>query len=362
MCVSKEREELDALRNRIRDLDEQLVRLLEQRSQVSVAVGRLKAATGIPVFQPSQETDLMGRLQSSLHGPLLPKHLQGIYREILSSSRDLQRQGPVSYLGPAGSYTHQASMSLFGSSTPLQPCTSIDAVFRDVESGRSEMGVVPVENSIEGVVAQTLDRLGTSTVSICSEVNLAINHHLMSHSSLSEVTKVYSHPQALAQCRDWLAENLPMVEKVEVASTAAAVQTALKEERSAAIASEAASILYGLPVLARGIEGRAGNITRFLLIGQNSPPPTGDDKTSVCFSLLDRAGVLHDALLPLKEEGINMSMIQSRPVRDRNWEYVFFVDMLGHKDEERMSRALKGLEGHCARFKTLGSYPRARIL
>lgn len=358
--MSDERADLEALRDRIRELDVQLVRLLDERSQVSVEVGELKASAGIPVFQPSQEAEVMQRLQSLMHGPLHRQHLQSIYREILSSSRDLQGLGPASYLGPAGSFTHQAALSLFGRSMPLQPCSSIEAVFRDVESRRSEFGVVPVENSIEGVVAQTLDRLGTSTVSICSEVNLAIRHHLLSTVSLPEVKKVYSHPQALAQCREWLGEHLPGVEEVEVASTAAAVQTALHEQGSAAIASEAASLLYGLNVLAKGIEGREGNITRFLLIGRQSPPPSGDDKTSVCFSLLDRAGVLHDALLPLKEEGINMSMIQSRPVRDRNWEYVFFVDMLGHKDDGPMSRALQGLQGHCARFKTLGSYPRAR--
>jgi chorismate mutase/prephenate dehydratase len=174
------------------------------------------------------------------------------------------------------------------------------------------------------------------------------------------VEKVFSHPQAFGQCRDWLSHNLPRVEMVESSSTAAAVELASRMPGSGAIASEAASLIYGLPILKRGIEDRPGNQTRFLLIGSLRPPSTGDDKTSICFSLVDRAGVLHDALLYLKEEGLNMSMIQSRPVRDRNWEYAFFVDVLGHRDDEKMIRALQGLAGHCSHFKIMGSYPRAR--
>ncbi|MGE4274716.1 MAG: prephenate dehydratase [Candidatus Methanomethylophilaceae archaeon] len=358
--MSDKQEALRQLRERINAVDAELVRLLDERSRISVAVGELKSGDGREAFQPAREADLLRQLQSRMMGPTRPQHLRNIYREILSASKDLQGMGAVSYLGPAGSHTHQATLSLFGGSTSIEAAHSIDAVFRDVESGRSELGVVPVENSLEGVVAQTLDRLLNSSVRICSEVSQPISHHLLSSGALSEVGRVYSHPQAFGQCRTWLSQHLPGVEEQEVTSTAAAVQAALNEEGAAAIASEAASSLYGLPIRVRGIEDRAGNVTRFLVIGHSTPLPTGDDKTSVCFSLLDRAGVLHDALLPLKEESINMSMIQSRPVRDRNWEYVFFVDMLGHQDDGPMSRALEGLKGHCAHFKILGSYPRAR--
>jgi len=355
-----ERESLESLRKQIQSIDEGLVKLLNQRFEVSEKVGLIKAGSGSPIFQPSREAELLSSLQSLRAGPMKENHLRNIYREIFSVSKDLQNMKQISYLGPAGSYTHQAAICLFGASCPLTSAQGIDAVFRDVESGRADMGVVPVENSIEGVVAQTLDRLRSSDVLICSEVNQPISHHLLSHHQPKDVTKVFSHPQAFGQCREWLSHNLPWAEMVESASTAAAVESATQLQGAGAIGSEAASAIYGLPILKKGIEDRPGNQTRFLVIGSQRPTCTGDDKTSICFSLVDRAGVLHDALLPLKEAGLNMSMIQSRPVRDRNWEYVFFVDMLGHRDEEKMSRALKGLAGHCSHFKILGSYPRAR--
>lgn len=353
---------MESLRKQIQSLDGDLVRLLTQRFEVSEKVGKIKARTGSPIFQPSREAELLSSLQLLRSAPMKESHLRNIYREIFSASKDLQNMKQISYLGPIGSYTHQAAISLFGTSSTLNSSPGIDAVFREVESGRSEMGVVPVENSIEGVVAQTLDRLRSSDVLICSEVNQPICHHLLSQYELKDVTKVFSHPQAFGQCRDWLSHNLPGVEMVESTSTAAAAESIGQIRGSAAIGSEAASLIYGLPMLKRGIEDRPGNQTRFLVIGSLRPPQTSDDKTSICFSLVDNAGVLHDALLHLKEEGLNMSMIQSRPVRDRNWEYVFFVDIVGHRDDEKLTRALKGLAGHCSHFKIMGSYPRARPL
>lgn len=271
-----------------------------------------------------------------------------------------EMRGPVAYLGPEGSFSHQAALSLFGDCLHLLPCSGIEMVFRELESGRCELGMLPVENSVEGVVTHALDRLVRSEVPICAEHLLPIEHCLLSNHPLSEVERVHSHPQALAQCRDWLDENLPNAERREAASTAAAARIAHDEGGSAAIASAAAADIHSLPILFRNIGDQGGGVTRFLVLGGESPPPSGDDKTSICFSLLDRPGALHDALLSLKEEGVSMSMIQSRPVRGRSWEYLFFVDLIGHRDETSLSRALGALREGCARMRVLGSYPRAQ--
>ncbi len=277
-------------------------------------------------------------------------------RDVLS----IGTKGPVAYLGPEGSFSHQAALSLFGETFSLLPCNGIEMVFRELESGGCEMGMLPVENSVEGVVTQALDRLVRSEVPICAEHLLPIEHCLLSNHPLQEIERVHSHPQALAQCRDWLDENLPDAERMEAASTAAAARITRDEESSAAIASAAAADIHSLPILSRNIGDRGGGVTRFLVLGGESPPASGDDKTSICFSLLDRPGALHDALLSLKEEGVSMSMIQSRPARGRSWEYLFFVDLIGHRGEASLSRALDSLKVGCARMRVLGSYPRAQ--
>ena len=264
----------------------------------------------------------------------------------------------VSFQGERGAYSESAALSFFGPSIELKPCRELSEVFKSVEGGEADYGVVPIENSTEGVVSYTLDMFLDSDLKICAEIIQEIAHHLLGRGKLKDIKKVYSHPQAIAQCRVWLEEHMSTVKICETESTAKAAQLAAEEEGAAAIASEVAAGLYGLNILAAHIEDSPHNYTRFLVIGRNYAERSGDDKTSILFSIKDRVGALYDMLAPFRVHGINLTKIESRPTKRKAWEYVFFVDFEGHKDDEKVKKALNELSERCLFLKILGSYPK----
>jgi chorismate mutase/prephenate dehydratase len=350
---------LKKLRTRIDRLDQSLLALLNQRGELVQAIGSLKAKNGASVFAPGREREVLHGLQEKNRGPLTDDAIESVFREIVHACRSLQKELSVAYFGPEATFTHQAALRSFGRRAKLVPCRSIPDVFSDVEKGRADYGVVPIENSTEGVVNHTLDMFMESELSICAELELPIQHCLLGKASkLSSARTLISFPQALAQCRHWIETHLPEARVVEASSTAEAARLAAKTAGSVAIASRLAADLYGLHVLAAGIEDASHNFTRFLVIGSVCPEPTGRDKTSIMFSIKDRVGALYEMLLPFKKFRLNLTKIESRPTRQRAWEYIFFVDFLGHRSEKRVLRALALLERSCAFLKILGSYPR----
>ncbi len=350
-------ETLESLRREIDSLDDELVALLNRRMAISRRVGRLKPATGQAVYQPDREAAVLERvLSAGGDGPLSPRALRAIYGEILSASRDLQRALRVGYLGPEGTFTHEAALRFFGSSAELVPCATIEEVFLETEKGNVDHGVVGVENSTAGAVAPTLDLLVDASIQVCGELELPVSHYLLGHGELSEVRRVCSHPQALAQCRRWLGQNLPNAERVEVASTVLAARMA-EEPSTAAIAPSAAAKLYGLKVLAPRIEDSSANVTRFLVLGRERSRRTGSDKSAIVFAVKNRPGALRDALEVFARRGIDLTRIESRPSRRRLWEYVFFADFRGHPDDEVVREALAELETDALLVKVLGAWP-----
>ncbi|MBQ9772085.1 MAG: prephenate dehydratase [Lentisphaeria bacterium] len=349
--------DLKEMRDKIDAIDRQIVSLLNARYEVVREVGKWKLERGLPIYVPEREKALLEKLDSLNQGPMLKSTLHSIYREIMSGAYPLEQQLRVAYFGPAATYTHQAAKQQFGSSVEYYPRPDIADVFRDVEAEKVDYGVVPVENSTEGVVNYTLDLLLGSSVKVCAEINLPIHHCLLSKAALSEIRKVYSHPQSLAQCRCWLTEHLPGVELVEAASNTRAAQFAVEEPNSAAICSELAASVYDLKVLETKIEDNPRNTTRFFVVGNQENAPSGNDKTSLCFVVQDRVGALYDCLLPFRESGITLTMIESRPSKKVNWEYVFYVDLLGHVSDPIVKEALEKLQQYTSYLKILGSYP-----
>ncbi len=351
---------LDEWRARIDDIDRQLLELLNQRAEVSAQVGHAKREGGMPVYVPEREHEILAGLVQLNPGPLHPEAVRGIWREILSASRTLQHPFRVAHLGPTATFTHLAAMRRFGSRAMYLPARGIYEVFSEVEHGRADVGVVPVENSTEGVVNHTLDRLIDSELLICGEIELEIHHYLLTRAQdLADVKQVYSHPQALAQCREWLDRNLPHAHMAEVASTALAAEQAIGDGAAAAIASELASQVYGLPILRERIEDIVQNVTRFLVVGRHGMDPTGHDKTSILLSIRDEVGALHRIVEPIATARVNLTKIESRPTRRRPWEYVFFVDFEGHQGDPTVQRVLAALRERCLFLKVLGSYPAA---
>ncbi len=354
---------LKKLREHIDKIDESLLKLLNERGRLVEGVGQQKEKSGRGIFVPSREKSLLQRLKRLNSGPLSGQAVQDVFNEIVHACRSLQKRLKISYFGPEATFTHQAALKTFGPQVELIPARIIADVFSEVEKGRADYGVVPIENSTEGVVNHTLDMFVESNLSICAERELPIWHYLLGRESeykkKGKVRTLYSHYQALAQCRQWIEAHLPNVRIVESASTAEAAQTASQTRNAVAIASRLAADLYGLEVLESRIEDNAHNFTRFLVIGKAEPQPTGHDKTSVMFSVKDKIGALHDILVPFKRYGLNMTKIESRPTRQRAWEYIFFVDFLGHRSESRVQKALQQLERSCAFLKILGSYPRS---
>ncbi|MCC5857947.1 MAG: prephenate dehydratase [Ectothiorhodospiraceae bacterium] len=355
-------EKLKGVRSRIDAIDDEILRLLSERGRLAKEVARIKREAGETgdFYRPEREHAILRRVQEQNSGPLSDETVARFFREIMSACLALQLPLKVGYLGPEGTFTQAAAIKQFGHDVQLQPLSSIEAIFREVESGGLHYGVVPVENSTEGVVNHTLDCFLSSPLQIVGEVELRIQQHLMSReASLDAVKRVYSHPQGLAQCRAWLDQNLPRAERVTVSSTAEAARLASSEEGSAAIASEAAAELYALPCLAESIEDVSGNTTRFLVIGRQSPPATGDDKTSLVVSRTDQPGGLCRLLEPLGRHGINMTRLDARPSRQGVWEYAFFIDFVGHVDDENVQQALAEMREQTSLFRILGSYPRA---
>lgn len=351
---------LKILRQKIDRLDLGILKLLNQRAELILEVGKLKNKAGKPVFSPDREKQIYQNLKQANDGPLTNDTLEAVYREIMSGALSLQNPPKIAYFGPQYTFTHIAALKKFGKSLEYLECDSIADVFTEVERDRADYGVVPIENSTEGAVNHTLDMFVDSDLKICSEIYLPIEHNLMSRTKkLSSIKQVYSHQQVLAQCRLWLENNLPKAALVPVTSTTAAAMLAARGSGRAAIASKLAAEKYSLGILARSIEDSAHNITRFLVIGQQDAEPTGQDKTSVVFSMKDRAGALHDTLAPFKRSNINLTKIESRPSKKKAWKYYFFVDMEGHIKEGRIRRSLEHLERHCNFFKFLGSYPAA---
>ena len=352
---------LAALRRRIDRVDDQLLRLLNQRARLVLGVAAQKARRQAEVYAPGRERDVLARLAKQNGGPLSPRLVRGIFREIISASRSLEQQLRVAYFGPEATYTHLAAIAQFGTAAQYVPSSSIADVFADAEQGRADFAVVPVENSTEGMVAHTLDLLVDSPLQIAAEVALPVRHCLLAGpgTALRQVRRAVAHPQALAQCRRWLAAHLPGVAVEEAASNTAAAARAAREPRTAAIAAAEAADVYSLAVLARGIQDEAGNLTRFLVLGtRDAAEPTGDDKTSVVVSVRDEVGVLARLLQPFARHAIDLIKIESRPLRGRPWEYVFYVDILRGEDEAARN-ALRHLGEVADLVKVLGVYPAA---
>ncbi|MEN6545703.1 MAG: prephenate dehydratase [Armatimonadia bacterium] len=350
---------LDELRERIDSIDQQLLELLHARAEVSREVGALKAAEGREVYDPRREAQLLRSLAERAVPPLTPQAVQAIYREIISASRALQRPPVIAYLGPEHTFSHLAALKHFGAGCSFRPQSSIDDVFAEVERGNAEFGIVPFENSIQGVETRTLDCFVDSPLLICAESYVDVHICLLSKGSIGNVKRVHSHPQPLAQCRQWLRGNLPEAQLVPEASTsAAAAQAAAGDETEAALATAAAAEFYGLHVLAENIEDQPNNRTRFFVIGTSQSGPTGRDKTSVLFTTRHRSGALASALVPLSAHQVNLTLIQSRPSPSRlEGPYIFYVDFEGHETEPMVHAALEGLREQCQTLKVLGSYP-----
>jgi len=352
--------DIKSLREKIDKLDNQILKLLNQRIVAVREIAKLKEKAKQEFYAPHREKKIVERLLKKNKGLLPNEALRGIFQEILNASRSIEKKLRVAYLGPEATFTHLAAVKNFGKYAVFTPVKSIADVFLEVEKGRADYGVVPIENSTEGVINHTLDMFVTSELKICSELLLEISHNLLSKAKeLREIKRIYSHPQAIAQSRNWIEDNLPNAELVETSSTAKAAEMAEKDAESGAIASRLAASLYDLGIIAEAIEDNVQNFTRFLVIGKSFPAKSGQDKTSILFSVKDRVGALHDMLVPFRENNINLTKIESRPTKLRAWEYIFFVDFVGHIEDENVKRALRQLEKECLLLKILGSYPRS---
>jgi len=355
-------EQLGDLRVQIDAVDQQLLALLNQRAKLAQAVGEVKKLDGSPVFRPDREAQVIDRVKNRNPGPVLGDSIAPIWREIMSACRSLEARQRVAFLGPIGTFSEQATLNYFGSSIEALACPSIDEVCRATVAGSADFGVLPIENSTEGVVARSLDLLLQSPVAIIGETSLLVTHNLL-RSSLSRegITQVCAHPQALAQCQGWLSQNLPEAERVAVSSNAEGARMAAADSSIAALASERAATQYGLHVVQRAVQDEAHNRTRFVVVSHlervTPAAPTGHDCTSLAVSIDNRPGAVHDMLVPLKRHGVSMTRFESRPARSGQWEYVFFIDLAGHPAQDNVAAALDELRAQCSFFKVLGSYP-----
>ena len=349
---------IENLRTGIDEIDSEIIRLLNRRCELARQIGAWKHENNLPIYVPEREQQLLDRLADHNPGPLDRDSLIAIYREIMSAAIKLEQPMNIAFLGPEGTFSHQAVLEKFGRGVTCQPVPTIADVFSAVEAGRADYGMVPVENTTEGVVNPTLDSLTEANVRIVAEFDLPVHLLLYSASPLSEIRCVYSHQQPLGQCREYLRANLPNATLIEVTSTTRAVELAERERDAAAISGKLAGDNTDLPVVAENIEDNLRNITRFLVIGKQENKPTGDDKTSMCFAFHDRAGALYDALRPFRNHNISMTMIESRPLKSGHWEYNFFVDIRGHISDPEVAAACAELKSDCSFFKVFGSYPR----
>lgn len=353
---------LTELRARIDSLDLELLTLLNQRATLAHEVGMTKRAEGSPVFRPERETAVISSLQAANGGPLKRDGVASIWREIMSACRALEAAQRVAYLGPAGTFSEQAALKYFGSSIERIPCVSIDEVFRAAAAGSAEFGVVPIENSSEGVISRSLDLLLNTPLQIIAETSLLVRHNLLRlKPSLDDIEVVYAHPQALAQCQDWLSTHLPHVERRAAASNADGARLAATNPAWAAIASERAGSEFALHVASHAIQDDAFNRTRFAVVclpqTQPLPQATGNDCISLIVSVPNKPGAVHDLLVPLKVHGVSMTRFESRPARSGQWEYYFYIDIQGHPSQQHVALALSDLKELCAFYKMLGTYP-----
>jgi chorismate mutase/prephenate dehydratase len=350
--------EIRKLRIGIDALDTELLALLNRRASAVRKIGELK--DGKRLYRPERESEILRRIAGAKGGALPAAAVTAVFREIISACRALEQDIRVAYLGPQGTFSEQAVRQHFGHAVAAEPAASIDEAFRSAESGAAQFAVAPVENSTDGAVGRTLDLLLTTSLRICGEVDLRVRQNLLSKmKGIKEIRKIYSHAQSLAQCNRWLGQNLPKAERIPVGSNAEAARRAAKEKGAAAIAGEAAAALYKLKLLARGIEDDPNNTTRFLVLGQIDPGPTGKDRTSLVMSAENKPGAVHALLSPIAANGVSMSRIESRPARARSarWEYVFFIDVEGHQSDPRVAAAIGELKRRAPFFKILGSYP-----
>jgi chorismate mutase/prephenate dehydratase len=350
-------DDIEKLRREIDRIDGELASLLQRRAGLAQDIGRLKG--GAPAYRPERESAILRSITKE-KGILAPERVAAVFREIISACRGLEEAIRVSYLGPEGTFSEQAVRKHFGSAVEALPVASVDEAFRRCESGAAQFTVVPAENSTEGVVGRTLDLLVSTPLRICGEIELRVQQNLLSgEESLSAIRKIYSHSQSLAQCNGWLGQHLPGAERVPVASNAEAAQRAAKEPGSAAIAGLMAGERYGLRPLARSIEDDPTNTTRFLVLGDLQPGPSGRDRTSLVMSAENKPGAVHALLTPLAQHGVSMTRIESRPARARAalWEYLFFIDVEGHESDARVAAAIAALRGSAPFLKVLGSYP-----
>ncbi len=353
---------LEELRNRIDELDSELVKLLNERARVVVEIGKLKSKTGGPIYAPDREKEILERIARANEGPLPDKCMVAIWRELMSGSFVLERPLRIGYLGPGGSFSHTAAMLKFGQSVEYEPLADIRSIFDEVSKGHCDLGLVPIENTTGGGVIETLDALIDSDVKVCSEVLMTIHHNLLANCLLEEIEKIYSKPEVFAQCRNWLSATFKEAKTIPVASTAKAAQMAADESGAAAIGSRVAAEVYGLKVVCENIEDIANNITRFFVVAREDAKPTGEDKTAILFSTAHKAGALADVLEVFKKYGINLTNIESRPSKKRQWEYYFFVDFVGHRTDEQIQKGLEDARKHCLQLSILGSFPRATEL
>jgi len=351
---------IEEFRKHIDEIDGKLVHLINERLVYALEIGKTKAKKGAQVLDGAREYRVLDRVSSLNRGPVTKNALHQVFRQIMAASREIQKAHRVCYLGPEATFTHIAAMNHFGRTVSFVPQSNIRDIFNEVEKGSCHYGVVPVENSIEGTVNNTLDLLFESSLKICAEKYQAISHDLLSSSgSLKDIQMIYSHPQAYAQCQKWIRKYLPQVEFRECSSTAHAARKAAKEFGTGAIASSEAAQLYGLEAVASKIEDVARNVTRFLVIGQEDVRRTGDDKTSLIFVTSHIPGALYKVLEPIANSGLNMVKLESRPTKHENWSYFFFVDLEGHMEDDEMQKTVEKMKSLCLYLKHLGSYPKS---
>jgi chorismate mutase / prephenate dehydratase len=351
---------LTALRRQIDAVDASIVASLNQRAQLALAVGKVKQETGAPVYRPEREAQVLLKLTEGNGGPLPDAALAAIYREVISACRELERRMRIAYLGPPGTFSEEALRRHFGDGVEAISCSSIDEVFRATESGACDFGVAPIENSTEGAVNRTMDLLQHTGLEISGEVSIPIRHNLLAAcTSIAGVSRICAHPQALAQCQTWLDRNAAGIERVPVSSNAEGARLASIEPHTAAIAGEGAARVYSLEFIGRSIQDDPSNRTRFIVLGKYRCAPTGADQTSLILSVPDRAGAVHALIEPLARHGVSMKRFESRPARQGNWEYYFYIDVLGHQADAEVASALTELRDNAAFYRVIGSYPRA---
>ncbi|MDB4673420.1 prephenate dehydratase [Verrucomicrobiales bacterium] len=351
---------LGPIRKKIDAIDAELIRLLNERADLVHEVGVIKKKDGLQIYAPEREQKLLNALteKNQANGGRLPdKAVHAIYREIMSAALALEEDLQIAYLGPEGTWTHQAAINKFGHSVAYTAQPNFEAVFDQVARRKADYGVVPIENSTEGAVNHTLDLFADSSLKICAQILLRIENALMSKESMEDIDVIYSHPQVFGQCRKWLHQHFPKADLVEVSSTGKAAEIAARTPRSAAMGGALSGEIHGLTVLENAVQDSATNTTRFLVLSEETCPPTGDDRTSLMFSVRNQPGSLIAALTPFNDFALNMSKIESRPSKQKDWEYFFFVDVLGHCQDEKVVATLKELDSHCSFVKLLGSYP-----